>query len=1264
MQLRKTDEDLKIIQKFINILNRYGKLYKEISKGKFETYEEYIREGFTDEEELIKPKLWLDFMHEILGFPKDEYMPERPEQTGLAPDFTPRDLRAHAFIFEIKGSDCQDLSAHYSKLQDYIKPPIKWAVITNMRQLSVYEKDFPTPIGNYSFDFLLLLKTYKSQPKKILEYDNTKKFLNFVEKFRYRELTLNDKIEKIKEASPWTGEETLDPDELIHSIRKVVGFLYEDIKSHREYLSSNLHHHPRVQEEFCQEIETIAWEIDRRRVRIKPTTETLKTFLKSKPGAVEYQAVEIYLMRIAYFTMTRIIIARMWEDIGFLEQVLYDGGFKKWYELLNREIKRVLEHAFAYAGTRYSWLYNVPNNYSWFTPKEETLIEVLYEFSKYNLGRLNTDVLGTVYEEYVDRIDRKNKGQYYTPREIISLIWDLVGYDNEQAFFKYENGKRKHKLVYDPAVGSAGFLVESARRIQELTQYNDKDFDDLYEIFYAITDGLYGSEISIFAYYIAEVNLIIQISPIIRKIRETGLPTDKLPFTLSLINADSLSFHVPKLLGVSDTAEYIKNAKNRYGRTAVSDTFKQAVIDKIKETLDFDYVCSNPPYIGEKGHKELFRTTLDHYPYWQDFYQGKMDYLYFFIILGLSKLKEGGKLGFITTSYWPTADGATKLRKFILDNTLIQTIVDFGETKIFEGAPGQHNMVFVLEKCSSFEKGNVKFTIEEIIKKKAKHQIKIVKVKKVPSPPINSSPLYSNSSSPSTGEGTGEGVIFRGNSVINHHRTRLKKLCDHIKRHIDKNKYSDEYIDVFYSAVKQGELDENPWNSIWTKINMDKILSKTTESITTLKNVLEVKQGIVPGVDRITNENIRYSPPDKITKENIKIGDGVFVLTENELNMLSLNENERQLFISSYHNSHITHFFVDIPKSEIDFILYIDDELDFEEYPNIKRHLDKYKEILKARIERYEERGYKEVYQWYRLNRPRDRKILSSDKIVVSNWGTSWQPFAYQSGNFFEKRDITFFVKKEGVKESLFYFLGLLNSSLLRWWMTEKARQLGYMRQSLQEQIPIRRIDFANLKEKKIHNNLVKKVEKIIELKKELAEYNKFFKGIRLTKLEGSEKLPEPDVYTITVSLPQEDRRILRTHSKVSWEPKEIKEFYLSKIGKIEEVAPLFTKKEEEPLFSIKLSSKDKNQIAINAPKEIANYLQEVLQNYIGNSWEEIKKIPLAKDLKTYQKKEKEIIETITSLLTKIQNAQNEIDKIVYELYQITPAEQKTIEEA
>jgi len=79
-------------------------------------------------------------------------------------------------------------------------------------------------------------------------------------------------------------------------------------------------------------------------------------------------------------------------------------------------------YAFDLSAERYPWLFNADNNYPWYEPSDEALIDSLYELSNFYLGKLDQDILGTIYEDYIERVDKKNKGQYYTPREIVSFI--------------------------------------------------------------------------------------------------------------------------------------------------------------------------------------------------------------------------------------------------------------------------------------------------------------------------------------------------------------------------------------------------------------------------------------------------------------------------------------------------------------------------------------------------------------------------------------------------------------------------------------------------------------------------------------------------------------------------------------------------------------------------------------------------------------------------------------------------------------------------
>jgi adenine-specific DNA-methyltransferase len=91
------------------------------------------------------------------------------------------------------------------------------------------------------------------------------------------------------------------------------------------------------------------------------------------------------------------------------------------------------------------------------------------------------------------------------------------------------------------------------------------------------------------------------------------------------------------------------------------------------EKEGFDVVIANPPYIGEKGHKERFhevkQANLGKY------YLGKMDLFYFFFHLAFDLGNSRAQVAFITTNYYTTASGAVKLRKDFNQRTIINKLV-------------------------------------------------------------------------------------------------------------------------------------------------------------------------------------------------------------------------------------------------------------------------------------------------------------------------------------------------------------------------------------------------------------------------------------------------------------------------------------------------------------------------------------------------------------------------------------------------------------
>ncbi len=120
-------------------------------------------------------------------------------------------------------------------------------------------------------------------------------------------------------------------------------------------------------------------------------------------------------------------------------------------------------------------------------------------------------------------------------------------------------------------------------------------------------------------------------------------------------------------------------------------------LDLTSEERGFDIIVGNPPYVKEFTNRKIFHDVKKCSPSVKQYYEGKMDYLYFFIELGIDLLNNEGRISFITTNYWLQAKGAKILREKILNETIIESIFNFNEFTVFEGT-GQHNLIFFLKK--------------------------------------------------------------------------------------------------------------------------------------------------------------------------------------------------------------------------------------------------------------------------------------------------------------------------------------------------------------------------------------------------------------------------------------------------------------------------------------------------------------------------------------------------------------------------------------
>ena len=164
------------------------------------------------------------------------------------------------------------------------------------------------------------------------------------------------------------------------------------------------------------------------------------------------------------------------------------------------------------------------------------------------------------------------------------------------------------------------------------------------------------------------------------------------------------SIEITKLSLWLKTARYGKplqslEARLRVGNSLIADAawtprpFDWAAAFPEVTAGGFDVVLGNPPYVRMERLKAVKPYLEKHYAVASD----RADLYCYFFELGVRLLKPGGRLGYISSStFFKTGSGAP-LRRFLLEKTQIQALVDFGDLQVFDGVT-TYPAIIVLER--------------------------------------------------------------------------------------------------------------------------------------------------------------------------------------------------------------------------------------------------------------------------------------------------------------------------------------------------------------------------------------------------------------------------------------------------------------------------------------------------------------------------------------------------------------------------------------
>jgi type I restriction enzyme M protein len=381
-------------------------------------------------------------------------------------------------------------------------------------------------------------------------------------------------------------------------------------------------------------------------------------------GLNEEQRRDEFALQAAYVVFIRLLLIRVCEDKEvFPGRFISDGGLKHWQKDIERYFvfargnpyDPLLDMAYANAQNIYAHFFTGRELFNWYRLDRPHFVMALHRLSRFDFAGVDSDIIGTIYNTYVNRKEKREKGQYYTPMAIVNYILDNVGYNSKAII-------GSNKRLIDPACGSGSFLVAAAKRF--VLAYSDTNglIDDPEAVLQRLQQNLFGFDLNPFACYLAEVNLLIQVLDLIKLAHEQG----KRPHIerFHIYNVDALArptgrnyyTHFNTLL--AEENDHVEQIKSHAPDTPYANGFA--------------FVVANPPYGAtlSESYKETLRSD------WADVFYGQPDTYTFFLKFGLELLAANGKLGFITPNTYLMGTHTAVLRNKLLTSGRIEQIVD------------------------------------------------------------------------------------------------------------------------------------------------------------------------------------------------------------------------------------------------------------------------------------------------------------------------------------------------------------------------------------------------------------------------------------------------------------------------------------------------------------------------------------------------------------------------------------------------------------
>ncbi|MBI1889425.1 MAG: N-6 DNA methylase [Burkholderiales bacterium] len=426
---------------------------------------------------------------------------------------------------------------------------------------------------------------------------------------------------------------------------------------------------------------------------------------KEKTASLVFQSDDAKLLRreflaqTAYLVIIRILLVRIMEDKGLVNRMFTNGGVSLWFRqveshylehAMGRSADFLLELAYTSAQHIYAHFFAERTVLDWYIPDRNAVVRVLHKLAGFDLSNINRDIIGTVYNQYVEAKHKHESGMYFTSPDVVSFMLDRIGYKGTDIIGK--------KLI-DLSCGSGGFLVEAATRLVSAYReywrgrgHSHVPAEEVQTVLNEIRDCLHGVDLNPFACSLAETNLLIQVIDLFSIAHKGDQPATIERF--HIYNSDSLSFSADTLASQAGTLPFPDE-----------DLPKE---DQIKAGIGqwrdkFDFVVGNPPYVkaNESDAMLSYRDRIKReYP--SEAVRSTMvlkwDLFVPFVAASLNLLKQesehgkAGKMAIITSNAIETVPYCDGLRELFVNRATVDEVHFFPGVKLFEDAMVQNTI--------------------------------------------------------------------------------------------------------------------------------------------------------------------------------------------------------------------------------------------------------------------------------------------------------------------------------------------------------------------------------------------------------------------------------------------------------------------------------------------------------------------------------------------------------------------------------------------